>query len=88
MSALKKLKLKNLEAGLRIRNKAVEKFFGLKHPRKVFKYFSEVLIVFLIAVGLLVWLDPAVNIIPAPLSYFFLLVLLVILVYLQAAFKQ
>jgi len=87
MSTIKKLKQKNLEAGFRIRNKAVEKFFDLKHPRKVFKYFSEVLIVFLIAVGIFVWFDPAINIIPAPLSYFFLLVLLVILVYLQVAFK-
>ena len=87
MSAVKKLKKANFEAGLRIRNKAVEKILDLKHPGKVFKYFTEVLIVFIIAAGILVWLDPAVNIIPAPLSYFFLAILVVLLVYIQIAFK-
>lgn len=87
MSAVKKLKKTNFEAGLRIRNKALEKILDLKHPMKVFKYFTEIFIVFLIAAGIFVWLDPAVNIIPAPLSYFFLAVLVVLLVYIQLAFK-
>ncbi|HIH22076.1 MAG: hypothetical protein J4478_02940 [Candidatus Diapherotrites archaeon] len=88
MSRLKRLKKANWEASFRIRKKAIEKLFGLKHPSKVFVYFSQVLIVFLIALGILVWIDPAVNVIPAPLSYFFLLVLLVILAYVQFAFKR
>lgn len=87
MSAIKKLKAANWEIGLRIRKKAIERILDLKHPQKVFKYFAEVFIVFLIAAGIFVWFDPAINIIPAPLSYFFLAVVLVILVYIHLAFK-
>jgi len=87
MSAMKKIRRKNWEIGLRIRNKAIEKILEVKNPRAVFKYFSQILIVFLIAVGIYVWIDPAVNFIPAPLSYFFLAILAVVLAYIHFAFK-
>ncbi|MDO8647443.1 MAG: hypothetical protein Q7R70_03435 [Candidatus Diapherotrites archaeon] len=87
MGAMKKIRAKNLEIGLRIRNKAIEKALKIKNPRAVFKYFSQILIVFLIAAGIYVWVDPAINFIPAPLSYFFLAVLIVLFAYIHFAFK-
>lgn len=86
-SRLDAARKKNWEIGLRIRKKAIEKFLGLKNPAGLLKYALEAGICAVIAVGIYFWVDPAANLIPAPLSYFFLVVFVAMLLYVHFAFK-
>jgi len=87
MHTIKKLREKNWEIGLRIRKKAIEKILGIRHPAAVLKYAIEAGICTVIAAGIYFWVDPAVNLIPSPLSYFFLVIFIALLFYVHFAFR-
>lgn len=87
-SKFEKARQMNWEVGEIIRSAAVFNIKKSKKPKTVAKYFAQVLIIFVIAVGIFIYLDPAINIIAFPLSFFLALFLVIILMYLQFIFKK
>ncbi len=78
----------NLLAGFFIRQRAFEKAGMVKSdPAAVAKFAASFGVVSVLALGLWVYFDPEVNLIPAPLNYFLFVFMVLVLVYIQLFFK-